>query len=966
MEALSLKEYLIQDTDYTENYFLYAEGGMGKTTQLLNYNDYLLDRANNGSKTIPIYIDAKKLKKSNSPICDYVEFHYCKGAEDKDILKMLSANRTYCADYEFLIIVDGINENTSDTLIAVMGDINDIIEKSSGKTRFIVSARNERKLNNFKSLKLKPLNETHITDYVKEKFNIDNLNNNLIRILQIPMFFRTFIETYKDKDSKLPDNYCDNKTIVRKADLLKVFLDKLKNDREEKNAPKEIDIDKLIVDEFLPKLAFEMSKNNAYVITRDTIESIYNELKIEIDEYDYIDEKPNYDPSFSITIRRFSFLNKISNDNFAFTHQYWRDYFAAQYIVNQIRAKKIDDLIYPIDSDIRRFVGEILGECEFESKSDTVSSMSPVEEFMQNNYSQLNEKPMAIRNLIEIMKTSRNNCITANYSNLDLSDSNFNNCYFRNSNFENSIIDDLTFFNDGHDTEITALLMLNDNKTLVSGDARGIIKLWNIETTEIINQIDIKSEIKFLGYWNNETIIAICFNGTYIHYNLKTHKFTKYRLDVEHIYSVEMSLNNKLIVLNALSGLIILVKKEKHFECIKRINMVGNYVKSFSISPDNKTLIYVYSNSGEQFCCLYDAENDKYLPQYFHINKTINNLFFKNNNKLIIDFEDIGFVEYSLEDDTHCTDLNIKSSNYSEFSYNISTETLIFYDFSDEKLVIKENLNNSKTIHIKNCIDRDDSCSCLNHSDNGKFVLLGTCFQNEIYIYDIENPHLPYKVFDGKNLNATSHCENKDYFYFGTMYGNIFKADKADGRIVDFYNFSLLTELINQITISSNGKYLAFSDCRDCRYSDDFLFVFDMETNNILCEFKIKSSLNEIAFSDDCNVVVIKNVLNDEKDFFDISSLIGSNNINIDESVRSADENIDNMKYFIQYKQQIKRRNDHFTKYIEEQVIWENRDLVNECLIGCDFRNAKYIGTNESEFYKKLYLNGAIVPPEFQ
>ena len=371
---MSLKEYLIQDTDYTGNYFLYAEGGMGKTTQLLDYNNYLLDRANNGSKTIPIYIDAKKFKKSNSPICDYVKFKYCKDAKDDDFLKMLYANRTFCADYEFLIIVDGINENTSDTLIAVMEDINDIIEKSSGKTRFIVSARNERKLNNFKSLKLKPLNETHITDYIKEKFNVRNLNDSLIKILQIPMFFRTFIETYKDKDSKLPDNYCDNKTIVRKADLLQAFLNHLEDSRDKYRVEiSNNDIERFSIEYFLPSLAFYMAKNNIHTTTGSVLDDIYEKIikprKV---------KKPDLSDILCTVSDDLAFIREIDTDSFVFVHQYWRDYFAAQYIVNQIRAKKIDDLIYPIDYDIRRFVGEYLGECEFETKMIQIRQCHPL------------------------------------------------------------------------------------------------------------------------------------------------------------------------------------------------------------------------------------------------------------------------------------------------------------------------------------------------------------------------------------------------------------------------------------------------------------------------------------------------------------------------------------------------------------------------------------------------------------
>ena len=89
MVVKSLNEYLIQDTDYKGNYFLYAEGGMGKTTQLKNYNNYLLDEANNGSKTIPIYIDAKKIKSSDCPICNYIKDKFCKSTDIINICNML-------------------------------------------------------------------------------------------------------------------------------------------------------------------------------------------------------------------------------------------------------------------------------------------------------------------------------------------------------------------------------------------------------------------------------------------------------------------------------------------------------------------------------------------------------------------------------------------------------------------------------------------------------------------------------------------------------------------------------------------------------------------------------------------------------------------------------------------------------------------------------------------------------------
>lgn len=950
-------DYIIDDikNNCLKNTFVYNEGGIGKTTQLKKLAQMLLSPEGRkyAPNVIPIYIAVKDLhgNKNKNTLFNTVKKFCGEDSSDKELEDLLDGSSSMRKDFIFLFIIDGLNEAKDEIKRELQREINNLMKFEQNV--FIVSSRIDE-TNYFsgfdKKLFVKPL------DNVCEIINASKteINPKLLEILSIPLYLKYYLYTYK-KDAFY---FYEDKS-VKKSDILNAYLNSIDKNLEKNTVSYDKHTKNFLIDFYLPALAYELE------ISNETTDENLSNIKKNIAAYTYYEKLLSVDEEDEIATLFMSdcfFPLKIAKEWFAlndkkgyFVHDIWREYFAASYYSKCIDNDIIDVFDNLPSKGVREFIGEITGECAFEGKNSIDTPMSPIEEFMQINHTVLNDKPEAIRNLIEIMKASRKNYITGNYKNLNLSLSNFNDCFFRNSNFENSIIVDSTFFNNGHNTEITQLLMLNDNKILVSEDLHGIIKLWDIETSEIIDEIDTNSRIVFLGHWNNETIIAICMNGKFIYYNIRTQELIEYYFEHTSINDAKMSSDCKYVVLNMISDMAVLTKKDDRYVCIKRINMKDEFVRSFSISPDSKSYIYVTKNNTMYFCSLDENENGIYLTNSFHIDRNINRIFFKDNNTLIVDFEDIGFVEFSLGKSQPYKKLNI-SPSHCKISYNSNTDSLALYDYNTNKLTLK---TASKEITINDFINKSDYLSTLNISDDGKFILIGTGRKRMIYIYDFQKLSLPYKSFLGQSLHITCYCESDNFFYFGTFNGLVYSADKINGRIVDFYNFRFIP-LVHRIAISSNEKILAFSIIDSRGY---YLLVFDIESREVLNKYKFDNYINEIGFSYDCNFLAVK-YDNDNLRAFNISST-SDNNENNTLSVESAFDNLDKMKYFRSYKRQIYYNGDGgFCKKIDGQIIWKNNDLVNGCLIDCNFQNAKYIGKNNSAFYKKLYLNGAIVPPK--
>lgn len=518
-------------------YLLQSEGGSGKTTALLSLYLYLVQRSLSDMSVVPLFVDVKKLTEFGEemagsdqignmphPIEKYIVKAYCGSDNDpketmlEKVVHLFSPNNSpkFQKKYMYYLFLDGLNEVGFQAKQILWGEINSIAQADCVKI-FVSSRTDEPNLpDGIAKLSLLPLKEEDIHAYLEhnfggectEKTDTRKINPSLVHILQIPMYLKVFRKTYNHK-SPYPDIYEEN--IIRKADILDSYIQKLLNDNREKERQNDKTLFEFVVQYFLPAFAFQMVKNNASFIASD---SDFKALRSNLQYFDSLAVPDEMLEAFQTNnfATKTACLNTgllvFTDNQYTFAHQDWRDFFAAKHLINFMNADndKLDDFEKAVDANIRRFTGELVreyskthkyskaydnkvderkSECDFEQKEDLQAwGASPIEHFLQKH--NLNSaqplSAIATRNLIDIMKTSRNNHITAIYDALDLSCTSFINCYMLNSYIFGSKIDNALFLSTGHTECIADIAVSNNNKFMVSASLDTTLKFWNAET----------------------------------------------------------------------------------------------------------------------------------------------------------------------------------------------------------------------------------------------------------------------------------------------------------------------------------------------------------------------------------------------------------------------------------------------------------------------------------------------------
>ena len=504
--------------DLSKNYLLYAGGGYGKTTAMLCLNEFLLEKAKQGEKIVPLFIDVKELDseygKSNILI-DYIRKNYCgnetnateKGKSNAELLELLfegKLNYTNKERYRFVVLLDGFNEATKDMQNTLVNEINTL--KTNDNVKFVVSSRTDDFNIDFKRIVLNGLSEEQIVKFLENKFSndfdVNKISKSLLEILQVPLFLDVFSKTYDDNLS-FPDIYEEKS--VRKANILNSYVNKILSDIDTKSETRK-EVLEFTLNYWLPAVAFEMSKEKSFRIGSNTpaklLDSDYfiNRLGYDDEEIRKIKNSEFFYPK-TICEKDFSLIS-TSNGNLQFNHHIWRDFFAAKHITNILRLnpeyiteEALKNLEITLDETIYRFVGELITdengrcECDFERKRD-LENPSPIESFMQNVQRKKNKlSATATKNLIKIMKVSRNNYITAMYDNLDLSETSFLNCDLPNSSFKNAVINEFCFIAQLKETVFSKTVFSNNGRFLccVSIHTGHLLTIFDFENNQIFH-----------------------------------------------------------------------------------------------------------------------------------------------------------------------------------------------------------------------------------------------------------------------------------------------------------------------------------------------------------------------------------------------------------------------------------------------------------------------------------------------
>lgn len=1053
-----VKKFIEVETNENKvkNIFLYAGGGYGKTTAMCCLFKYLLNKASNGEKFVPIYIDVKKLNFNKpNPIISYIHSKYSgSDTQESDVENLFSDQAPeFSKKYTYYILIDGLNETNDGNKGNLIDIISDMTQISN--IRFVVSSRIKEIFDKapFYVFELQKLNEEQIKDYLDKNFGkkyneqteVKRINKSLIEILQIPMFMKTFSKTY-DKRSPYPDIY-DEKT-VRKADILDSYVQKILLNLKERTNSYDNNILEFVINFYLPALAFQMAEENVL-----EIDSEIADKKLCLDYFlsffkgtknEQIKSLINNDKFMPISIssKNFALINDYDG-NYSFVHQIWRDFFAAKHIINCMNVEKLDELEISVDENIRQFVGELVREyvdkykysqkpayksifengkvkfidnldtrkceCDFEEKDNLETwSESPIEHFMQqhNMNSEKPISPMTTRNLIEIMKTCRNNCITSNYSCLNLCE-----CQFRFSNLENSMFlkvkfNDSTFFINqlynewivksycspkgtilfltsrnkivvnkfngvfeyslkGVANEVDCLIFDDNDKTIIYTIKNTIYAVNTIDSNTWQYSIKKPAFCKLFISGNTKTIVGVTSEKcreVYISKNcnfkfpikdIKNIKFDVYLLS-SHYQRIDLSYDGKYIAIGTRKNELNIICYSDNSNIMLCNSFDCNY-SDLAFSYDNKRIVIAYSLRILEF---YDFSYEKlFLDMKLSIKtkSRIESLDFDNvrntvvysNNLEIISLDLSGNIEKCLWEsiDMGC-----------EFALT-ENENLIF---SDNNFIRVLDLNSMKIINsIKH------NCSgVLSISNDGMYFLSQHLKKALLEIYDLNtNIYCSLPIDSILVRDADFSAKNMFYAY---RYSQLFESngiygwDNAISIVNNNSSKKIADNGIKTYTFSNDGNLFAYVDEKGC------LIILD--SNSLKTISVVDDEFAHIAYFDEFLILLVNTKY--ELVIYDIE-------LHELSKVIDADKVIDVVNKFCNLESSeivqgvlkgyantliISKDLSYSCFYANGKIHVNDKFIALNCssnINGCIFKNVNYIGSYAKSFFKSLYQYGA-------
>jgi len=884
-------------TDYSENYLVYGDGGFGKTTSMLMLFKCFLNKAQRGENIVPIYIDSKGLDFTyDKPVFEYIIREYC--GLNKDISKHIETLNDLLknSDKKYNIIIDAINEAESNKfkVIRDIASLKEIFDKNQAG-RLIVSSRTDENVycfNDFKRIKMLDFTDEQIVDFLNkydfknsgksiDKIDIEKIDENLMKILRTPMFLNIFKDVYKDADV-FPDLYTKN--IIRESDLLSKFVEKIFKDKmDEHKAEKSPEYIKcyFALKRFLPALAFELAKNDAFSISNEKLHNLFinkfNEdyfCQFESLEEDYYENAGSLKRILKKCIEDFSFIvskGEKNNAEYSFLHQVWRDYFAAVYLKNSIDYDVADGFEHQISDNIQQYVGEIVREYDFENKTDILSPMSPIEAFMQRNCNILS--PLAVRLCIEIMKKSRNGKIIALYDNLDLKYINFHNYNFQGSSFNNSKVYEHNFLPQGHTGSVKSVCYSPDGKRIVSGSYDKTIRIWDAETgkqigesleghTDCVNSVCYSPNGKRIVSGSEDTTIRIwdAETGKQIGEPLEGYAGVK---------SVCYSPNGKRIVSGNNDETIRIWDSKTGKQIGKSLEGHTGTVNSVCYSPDGKRIA---SGGSDETIRIWNAETGKQIgkPLVGHIG-SVNSVCYSTDGKRIVSVDDdeiiliwdaktgmdielltehMSFVNsvscspdgkriVSGSNDSKIRIWDLKTGNriklldghkYSVNSVCYSPDGKRLASGSSDNTIRIWNVETGKQIGepLEGYIDFVESVS---YSPNGKRIVSGGSDET-IRIWDAEAGKQVRKPLEGHKRGISSVCYSPDgkRIVSGSWDETIRIWDAETGKQIGESLEGHIVE-VNSVGYSPNGKRIVSGGC-----CDETIRIWDAETGKQIGE----------------------------------------------------------------------------------------------------------------------------------
>jgi len=381
-----------------ENIFLFGTGGSGKSTILLNE----IKSTNSVSFYLPLYRYKEEIHNNFQAESCYILTHIllkyfyqyeyltyenaaaCEG--ETEILKQLTAlnnllkSPPVCNIPRYTLLLDGLNEIPSEVQIQLISELEYIMDKWKN-IRIIITGRtvpNYSMFSAFRHIEVCGILDSQLNDLLEE-YPETSANSRLRELLKTPLFLNMFLEN-------------KNGELNTQGEILDSYIMNIQSRLPEES------LVRFAVQYALPFAAKKMTDNFEYEIDRgDLSEAMDNAAELyllnERVYQNYIAPKKYRKKSLlesrentdivELLIDNVCFLTASNHEpqKLHFTHQYFRDYFAAKQIINLGEAvwnayeyshtdertalfKKydLDVMWFYEEDDIYRLIGEISGD----------------------------------------------------------------------------------------------------------------------------------------------------------------------------------------------------------------------------------------------------------------------------------------------------------------------------------------------------------------------------------------------------------------------------------------------------------------------------------------------------------------------------------------------------------------------------------------------------------------------------
>lgn len=518
------KTHLVDFLNKSKHLFLIGEGGGGKTTTLVETCRWLLAQ---GEYAVCVPL---KVINSENNFEKYLERNVFSGNSQMYHL----ATTLMKSDNPFYIFLDGLNEMPQDYSGIFINNLETFLSghravKLIISSRFFDSHMNLGSIEKDLSLlRFQNLDRKCVEDYLRacgvlgeSKKGIDDT---LYHLLRTPLMLTLYCFSEKAKKGYEQDPVVkDRIELEDKPDTVAKILHnyvqtQLYRSFAENNFNESIYV--TMYEYILPSIGLKMVQKNMLSLGRmdyrlciKTPARDEKNAKYFSEFTDLIDDKrrfnvkyENYREAIDIAQNQLSFVTE-TEDGYSFTHQVFRDFFAAKFLCLEMDVCKhdmpqdrtiLDICAAQYSDDVLSFVADLQKEYDFEPQRDKITlkwqfEQGSVAENILAKWKNVEGElaQTAVYNLFNILRLGRNGKLfSCDFPGLDLRACNLNGIKFSEfdkdhknnpyaSSFEGAWIDKKCFLPNGHSAPISAMCISSDN-ILYTGDVTGKVFRWNL------------------------------------------------------------------------------------------------------------------------------------------------------------------------------------------------------------------------------------------------------------------------------------------------------------------------------------------------------------------------------------------------------------------------------------------------------------------------------------------------------